>query len=145
VINGQRRQPSPPAGAFAGGLRHGRGNGVLGRGFKGLRCKLANWFLAGRLMRQAQGALYGRSGGPPRHPSEIASTLPISTEALVAQAAAVAKSLLAAGQSMGRGFPAAPMPDGRMGSDPYLAAPPTAPCFLELGRLAPWPRISKPS
>ena len=83
-----------------------------------LRCRLANWFMAGPVMRQARD-LYGDKEGHHATPSEIAVTL------------AVEPSLQSKQRPLPDPAPAGPIhgpddfrrrhPDGRMGSHPSLA------------------------
>ena len=83
-----------------------------------LRCRLANWFMAGPVMRQARD-LYGEKEGHHATPSEIAVTL------------AVEPSLKSKQRPLPDPAPAGPIhgpddfrrrhPDGRMGSHPSLA------------------------
>ena len=83
-----------------------------------LRCRLANWFMAGPVMRQARD-LYGDKEGHHATPSEIAVTL------------AVEPSLKSKQRPLPDPAPAGPIhgpddfrrrhPDGRMGSHPSLA------------------------
>ncbi|MCT0211279.1 MAG: amidase [Cyanobium sp.] len=83
-----------------------------------LRCRLANWFMAGPVMRQAR-ELYGDREGHHATPSEIALTLHLEP------------SLIALQRPLPEAAPAGPIhgpedfrrrhPDGRMGSDPFLA------------------------
>ena len=83
-----------------------------------LRCRLANWFMAGPVMRQAR-ELYGDREGHHATPSEIALTLHLEP------------ILIALQRPLPEAAPAGPIhgpedfrrrhPDGRMGSDPYLA------------------------
>ena len=83
-----------------------------------LRCKLANWFMAGSVFRAAR-ELYGDQEGQHATPSEIALTLHIEP------------SLLSKQRPLPEPAPAGPIhgpedfrrrhPDGRMGSNPYLA------------------------
>ena len=83
-----------------------------------LRCRLANWFMAGPVIREAR-ELYGSKEGHHATPSEIAVTL------------AVEPSLLSKQKELPDPAPAGPIhspedfrrrhPDGRMGSHPSLA------------------------
>ena len=83
-----------------------------------LRCRLANWFMAGPVMRQARD-LYGNKEGHHATPSEIAVTL------------AMEPSLQSKQRDLPDPAPAGPIhspedfrrrhPDGRMGSHPSLA------------------------
>jgi creatinine amidohydrolase len=83
-----------------------------------LRCRLANWFTAGPVMREAS-RLYGDREGHHATPSEIALTLHLEP------------SLEALQRPLPEPAPAGPIhgpedfrrrhPDGRMGSDPFLA------------------------
>jgi creatinine amidohydrolase len=85
-----------------------------------LRCKLANWFMAGPVFREARD-LYGDQEGQHATPSEIALTLHVEP------------SLISKQRPLAPPAPAGPIhgpedfrrrhPDGRMGSDPYLAQP----------------------
>jgi creatinine amidohydrolase len=94
-----------------------------------LRCRLANWFTAAPVMRQAR-ELYGNREGQHATPSEIALTLHLEP------------SLLAKQRPLPEAAPAGPIhgpddfrrrhPDGRMGSDPYLASAEHGAQFLEL-------------
>ncbi len=84
------------------------------------RCKIANWFLMSSVMREAKD-LYGDKEGQHATPSEIALTLHLQP------------SLLSKQRPLPDPSPAGPIhgaddfrrryPDGRMGSDPYLARP----------------------
>lgn len=85
-----------------------------------LRCKLANWFMAPSVFNEAR-KLYGDKEGQHATPSEIALTLHLEP------------SLLSKQRALPESYPAGPIhgpddfrrryPDGRMGSDPYLAQP----------------------
>ena len=98
-----------------------------------LRCKLANWFMAGAVMRQARD-LYGEREGHHATPSEIALTLHLEP------------SLIALQRPLPEPAPAGPIhgpedfrrrhPDGRMGSDPFLASAADGARFLDLAATA---------
>jgi creatinine amidohydrolase len=98
-----------------------------------LRCKLANWFMAGAVMRQARD-LYGEREGHHATPSEIALTLHLEP------------SLIALQRPLPEPAPAGPIhgpedfrrrhPDGRMGSDPFLARAADGARFLDLAATA---------
>ncbi len=92
------------------------------------RCKLANWFMVPEVFSQAK-ALYGDSEGRHATPSEIALTLYLEPTLLKKQT------------PLAQPAPAGPIydyedfrrryPDGRMGSDPYLAKPNDGKMFLD--------------
>jgi len=98
-----------------------------------LRCKLANWFMAAPVMREAR-SLYGDREGHHATPSEIALTLHLEP------------SLQAKQRPLPEAAPAGPIhgpddfrrrhPDGRMGSDPYLAQADHGAHFLDLAATA---------
>ena len=98
-----------------------------------LRCKLANWFMAAPVMREAR-SLYGDREGHHATPSEIALTLHLEP------------SLQAKQRPLPEAAPAGPIhgpddfrrrhPDGRMGSDPYLAQADHGARFLDLAATA---------
>jgi len=98
-----------------------------------LRCKLANWFMAGPVMAEAR-SLYGEREGHHATPSEIALTL------------ALEPSLQSKQRPLPEPAPAGPIhgpddfrrrhPDGRMGSDPYLASAEHGERFLDLAATA---------
>ncbi len=85
-----------------------------------LKCKLVNWFMAASVFREANN-LYGDKEGQHATPSEIALTLYLEP------------SLCNKQRPLPEASPAGPIygptdfrmryPDGRMGSDPYLAKP----------------------
>ncbi len=85
-----------------------------------LKCKLANWFMTASVFREANN-LYGDKEGQHATPSEIALTLYLEP------------SLCNKQRPLSEASPAGPIygpadfrmryPDGRMGSDPYLAKP----------------------
>jgi creatinine amidohydrolase len=93
-----------------------------------LRCRLANWFMAPPVMRLARD-LYGEREGHHATPSEIALTLHLEP------------SLLAKQRPLPEAAPAGPIhgpedfrrrhPDGRMGSDPFLATAEHGARFLD--------------
>jgi len=97
-------------------------------GAEKLRCRLANWFTAGPVLQLAR-ELYGDREGHHATPSEIALTLHLEP------------SLLQAQRPLPEAAPAGPIhgpddfrrrhPDGRMGSDPYLARPEHGARFLD--------------
>jgi creatinine amidohydrolase len=98
-----------------------------------LRCKLANWFMAPPVMRKAR-ELYGEREGHHATPSEIALTLHLEP------------SLIDKQRPLPEPAPAGPIhgpddfrrrhPDGRMGSDPYLAQADHGRTLLELAATA---------
>ena len=87
---------------------------------KSLRCKLSNWFMASEVFCEAK-SLYGDKEGQHATPSEIALTLYLEP------------SLLKKQYALPDPAPSGPIydqkdfrrryPDGRMGSDPFLAQP----------------------
>ncbi len=116
VINGHGGNIATTRAAFAQayGTAAARGLPVAER----LRCRLANWFTAGPVLREAR-SLYGDREGHHATPSEIALTLHLEP------------SLEAKQRELPEAAPAGPIhgpedfrrrhPDGRMGSDPFLA------------------------
>jgi len=98
-----------------------------------LRCKLANWFMAGPVLQEAR-SLYGEREGQHATPSEIALTLHLEP------------SLQAKQRPLPESAPAGPIhgpedfrsrhPDGRMGSDPFLAEASHGERFLDLAATA---------
>ena len=127
VVNGHGGNIATARAAFAQayGTAAARGLPVAGA----LRCRLANWFTAAPVMRLAR-ELYGDREGHHATPSEIAITLQLEP------------SLLAAQRPLPEAAPAGPIhgpedfrrrhPDGRMGSDPYLAQADHGARFLEV-------------
>ncbi len=85
-----------------------------------LRCRLVNWFMAGSVFNEAK-KLYGDKEGQHATPSEIALTLHLEPTLIEKQ------------HKLPAAAPAGPIhgfedfrkryPDGRMGSDPFLAHP----------------------
>jgi creatinine amidohydrolase len=98
-----------------------------------LRCKLANWFMAPEAMALAR-ELYGDREGHHATPSEIAITLQLEP------------SLQSKQRPLPEPAPAGPIhgpddfrrrhPDGRMGSDPYLANAADGARFLDVAATA---------
>jgi len=98
-----------------------------------LRCQLANWFMAGPVLQEAR-RLYGDREGHHATPSEIALTLLLEP------------SLQAKQRALPEPAPAGPIhgpadfrqrhPDGRMGSDPFLARAAHGERFLDLAATA---------
>ncbi len=98
-----------------------------------LRCRLANWFTAGPVMQLAR-ELYAEREGHHATPSEIALTLHLEP------------SLEAQQRPLPEAAPAGPIhgpedfrrrhPDGRMGSDPFLARPDHGARFLDTAATA---------
>ncbi len=98
-----------------------------------LRCKLANWFMAPEAMALAK-ELYGDREGHHATPSEIAITLQLEP------------SLQSKQRPLPEPAPAGPIhgpddfrrrhPDGRMGSDPYLASAADGARFLDVAAAA---------
>ncbi|MCS5697950.1 creatininase family protein [Cyanobium sp. FGCU-52] len=131
VINGHGGNIATTRAAFAEAYATAasRGLPVAGR----LRCRLANWFTAGPVMREAR-ELYGEKEGHHATPSEIALTLHLEP------------SLQAHQRPLPEPAPAGPIhgpddfrrrhPDGRMGSDPYLAQPDHGERFLDVAATA---------
>ncbi len=93
-----------------------------------LRCKLSNWFMAGSVFREAH-RLYGAREGQHATPSEIAVSFFLEP------------SLLSKKKPLPDSHQAGPIygpddfrtryPDGRMGSDPFLAKPEHGALLLE--------------
>ncbi|MEB3242075.1 MAG: creatininase family protein [Cyanobacteriota bacterium] len=131
VINGHGGNIATARGAFAQayGSAAAQGLPVAPR----LRCQLANWFMASAVMREAR-QLYGDREGHHATPSEIALTLCLEP------------SLAAKQRPLPEPAPAGPIhgpedfrqrhPDGRMGSDPFLAQAAHGQRFLDLAATA---------
>jgi creatinine amidohydrolase len=131
VINGHGGNIATARGAFAQAYSTAaaRGLPVAPR----LRCQLANWFLAAPVMREAR-KLYGEGEGHHATPSEIALNLCLEP------------SLEAKQRPLPEPAPAGPIhgpedfrqrhPDGRMGSDPFLAKADHGARFLDLAAAA---------
>jgi creatinine amidohydrolase len=131
VINGHGGNIATARAAFAQaqGSAAARGLAVAPR----LRCQLANWFTASAVMQEAR-RLYGEREGHHATPSEIALTLHLEP------------SLQAHQRPLPEAAPAGPIhgpedfrqrhPDGRMGSDPFLAQPDHGAAFLDLAATA---------
>jgi len=127
VINGHGGNIATARAAFAQayGTAASRGLGGADR----LRCRLANWFTAGPVIKEAR-SLYGEREGHHATPSEIALTLHLEP------------SLTSKQRPLPEAAPAGPIhgpddfrrrhPDGRMGSDPFLAQPEHGERFLDL-------------
>ena len=116
VINGHGGNIATARAAFAQAYGTAASRGLANA--PALRCRLANWFTAGPVMREAS-RLYGDREGHHATPSEIALTLHLEP------------SLEAMQRPLPEPAPAGPIhgpedfrrrhPDGRMGSDPFLA------------------------
>ena len=127
VINGHGGNIATSRAAFAQAYATASSRGLANAPH--LRCRLANWFTAAPVMREAR-ELYGNREGHHATPSEIALTLHLEP------------SLLAKQRPLPEAAPAGPIhgpddfrrrhPDGRMGSDPYLASAEHGAQFLEL-------------
>jgi creatinine amidohydrolase len=131
VINGHGGNIATARAAFAQayGTAAARGLPVADR----LRCRLANWFLTPPVMQLAR-ELYGEREGHHATPSEIALTLHLEP------------SLETHQRPLPEAAPAGPIhgpedfrrrhPDGRMGSDPFLAQAEHGARFLDLAAAA---------
>ncbi len=131
VINGHGGNIATARAAFAQAYGTAAARGLPGA--ERLRCRLANWFTAGPVMREARDR-YGDREGHHATPSEIALTLHLEP------------SLSAKQRPLPEAAPAGPIhgpedfrrrhPDGRMGSDPFLASAEHGARFLELAAAA---------
>lgn len=131
VINGHGGNIATVRAAFAQayGTAAARGLPVAGR----LRCRLANWFLAAPVMREARDR-YGDREGQHATPSEIALTLHL--EPSLEEKQRPLPEPAAAGPIHGPEDFRRRHPDGRMGSDPYLARADHGARFLDLAAAA---------
>jgi creatinine amidohydrolase len=127
VINGHGGNIATSKAAFAQAHTTAAARGLKNAGK--LRCKLANWFMAPTVSRQARD-LYGDREGQHATPSEIALTLHLEP------------SLQQKQRPLPEAAPPGPIhspedfrrrhPDGRMGSDPFLATAADGATFLNL-------------
>ena len=126
VVNGHGGNIATIKSAFAQGYR--TASRMEFAGWRTLRCKLANWFMQPEVFREAR-ALYGDREGQHATPSEIALTLHLEP------------SLLSKQYKLPDPSPAGPIydyedfrrryPDGRMGSDPFMASATDGEMFLD--------------
>ena len=118
VVNGHGGNMATTKAAFAQayGTAASRGLSVAPT----LRCRLANWFMTGPVMRQVRD-LYGDREGQHATPSEISVTLHLHNSLIAKQRPLPDPAPCGAihGPSDFRHR----YPDGRMGSDPFLAKP----------------------
>ena len=131
VINGHGGNIATARAAFAQAYGTAAARGLPGAA--ALRCRLANWFTAASVTQEAR-RLYADREGHHATPSEIALTLHLEP------------SLVAKQRPLPEAAPAGPIhgpedfrrrhPDGRMGSDPFLAQPEHGERFLELAATA---------
>jgi creatinine amidohydrolase len=127
VINGHGGNIATARAAFAQAHSTAAARGLAGA--ERLRCRLANWFTASPVIQEAR-SLYGAREGHHATPSEIALTLHLEP------------SLVAKQRPLPDPAPAGPIhgpedfrrrhPDGRMGSDPFLARADHGARFLDL-------------
>lgn len=131
VINGHGGNIATSRAAFAEayGTAGARGLPVADR----LRCRLANWFTAGPVMQEAR-SLYGEREGHHATPSEIALTLHL--EPSLSSKQRPLDDPPASGPIHGPDDFRRRHPDGRMGSDPFLARADHGERFLELAATA---------
>jgi creatinine amidohydrolase len=118
VVNGHGGNMATTKAAFAQayGTAASRGLPVAPK----LRCRLSNWFMAGPVMRQAR-ELYGNREGQHATPSEIAVTLHLHNSLIAKQRPLPEPA--PCGAIHGPADFRRRYPDGRMGSDPFLAKP----------------------
>jgi creatinine amidohydrolase len=131
VINGHGGNIATCKAAFAQAYGTAASRGLVNAG--ALRCKLANWFMAPEAMGLAK-ELYGDKEGHHATPSEIAITLQLEP------------SLQSKQRPLPEPAPAGPIhgpedfrrrhPDGRMGSDPFLATADHGERILEVAAAA---------
>ena len=131
VINGHGGNIATAKAAFAQAYGSAASRGL--KGAPNLRCRLSNWFMAGPVIKQSRG-LYGDREGQHATPSEIALTLHLEP------------SLTSKQRPLPEAAPSGPIhgpedfrlrhPDGRMGSDPYLAKAPHGESLLETAATA---------
>ena len=116
VVNGHGGNIATAKAAFAQayGTAASRGLAVAPQ----LRCRLSNWFMAGPVMKHAR-ELYGDREGQHATPSEIALTLHL--HACLAEKQRPLPEPAPCGAIHGPADFRRRHPDGRMGSDPYLA------------------------
>ena len=131
VVNGHGGNIATAKAAFAQayGTAASRGLPVAPR----LRCRLANWFMAGPVMQHAR-ALYGEREGQHATPSEIALTLHLH-DCLIQKQRPLPEPA-PCGAIHGPADFRRRHPDGRMGSDPYLAKPEHGAEFLSKAAMA---------
>ena len=131
VINGHGGNIATTKAAFAQAYASAASRGLPQAGR--LRCRLANWFMAGAAMNLAR-ELYGNREGHHATPSEIAITLHLEPSLLSKQRPLPEPA--AAGPIHGPADFRRRHPDGRMGSDPYLAQPEHGARFLDVAASA---------
>ena len=95
---------------------------------KNFRCKLANWFMVSEVFKKAQ-ELYGDREGQHATPSEIAITLHLESSLELKQVPLPDPA--PSGPIYGPKDFRERYPDGRMGSDPFLANPSHGKMFLD--------------
>ena len=131
VINGHGGNIATTRAAFAQAYGTAASRGLANA--SSLRCRLANWFMAPEAMALAR-ELYGEREGHHATPSEIAITLQLEP------------SLQSKQRPLPEPAPAGPIhgpddfrrrhPDGRMGSDPFLASAEHGARFLDVAATA---------
>jgi creatinine amidohydrolase len=130
-INGHGGNIATTKAAFAQAYASAASRGLPQAGR--LRCRLANWFMAGAAMTLAR-ELYGDREGHHATPSEIAITLHLEPTLLSKQRPLPEPA--AAGPIHGAADFRRRHPDGRMGSDPFLAQPDDGARFLDVAATA---------